>query len=55
MEGFNPAGVAEVLGLDEKGLAPVCILALGYRDAEQDYLTNAKKVRRAQEKLFIKH
>ena len=55
MEGFNPAGVAEVLGLDEKGLAPVCILALGYRDAEQDYLTNAKKVRRAQDKLFIKH
>ena len=54
MEGFNPAGVNEVLGLEEKGLSAVCILALGYRDAPQDYLANAKKVRRDKEKLFIK-
>ena len=33
MEGFNPAGVNEVLGLGAKGLSAVCILALGYRDA----------------------
>ena len=54
MEGFNPAGVNEVLGLEAKGLSAVCILALGYRDAPQDYLANAKKVRRDKEKLFIK-
>jgi nitroreductase len=53
MEGFNPAGVNEVLGLTEKGLNSVCILALGYRDAPNDYLANAKKVRRNKEKLFI--
>jgi nitroreductase len=55
MEGFNPAGVNEVLGLEAKGLSAVCILALGYRDAPQDYLANAKKVRRDKEKLFIKY
>lgn len=54
MEGFNPAGVNEVLGLEAKGLSAVCILALGYRDAPQDYLANAKKVRREKEKLFIR-
>jgi nitroreductase len=55
MEGFNPAGVNEVLGLEAKGLSAVCMLALGYRDAAQDYLANAKKVRRDKEKLFIKY
>jgi nitroreductase len=55
MEGFNPASVNEVLGLEAKGLSAVCILALGYRDAPQDYLANAKKVRRDKEKLFIKY
>ena len=54
MEGFNPAGVNEALGLEAKGLSAVCILALGFRDAPQDYLANAKKVRRDKEKLFIK-
>ena len=53
MEGFNPAGVDEVLGLDKKGLSSACILALGYRDAENDYLANAIKVRRKKEELFI--
>jgi nitroreductase len=55
MEGFNPSGVNEVLGLGAKGLSAVCMLALGYRDAAQDYLANAKKVRRDKEKLFIKY
>lgn len=55
MEGFNPAGVNEVLELGAKGLSAACMLALGYRDAAQDYLANAKKVRRDKEKLFIKY
>jgi nitroreductase/dihydropteridine reductase len=55
MEGFNPAGVNEVLGLDAKGLNAACILTLGYRDAAKDYLSSAKKVRRVKEKLFIKY
>ena len=55
MEGFNPAGVNEVLGLDAKGLNAACMLTLGYRDAANDYLSSAKKVRRDKEKLFIKY
>ena len=54
MEGFNPAGVNEVLGLEAKGLSAVCLLPLGYRDEANDFLANAPKVRRSKEKLFIK-
>ncbi len=53
MEGFDAAKLDEILGLHEKGLRSVVILALGYRDQEKDPLVNAKKVRRAHEELFI--
>ena len=53
MEGFNPDGVNEVLGFHEKGLHAACILALGYRDTEKDFLATAIKVRRKKEALFI--
>ena len=54
MEGFNPAGVDEVLGLKELGLHSTVAITLGYRDEAGDYLVNAKKVRYNDEKLFIK-
>ncbi|MCX6331878.1 MAG: NAD(P)H-dependent oxidoreductase [Bacteroidetes bacterium] len=54
MEGFVPASVDEVLGLSALGLHSVVALTLGYRDAANDYLVNAKKVRRAHHKLVIK-
>ena len=53
MEGFNPQAFDELLQLSEKGLRSVSLLTLGYRDAKNDYLANAKKVRRQKEKLFI--
>lgn len=53
MEGFIPAQVDEVLGLKEKGLTSVCLLALGHRDAEKDFLSKAAKIRRASDELFI--
>lgn len=53
MEGFDAAKVDEILGLREKGLRSVVILALGYRDADKDPFVNAKKVRRSREELFI--
>jgi nitroreductase len=53
MEGFDPAAVDAILGLQEKGLRSVSILALGYRDEQNDYLANATKVRRNKESLFI--
>ncbi len=46
MEGFDPAAVDEILGLQQLGLKSVTILALGYRDAANDFLVNAPKVRR---------
>lgn len=54
MEGFNPDALDLALGLKEKGLRSTVILALGYRDAEKDYLSSAKKVRRDKEDLFVR-
>ena len=47
MEGFIPAEVDRILGLEAKGLKSVLLLPLGYRNPEKDYLVNAKKVRKA--------
>lgn len=53
MEGFNPAAMDEILGLKEKGLSSVVVIALGYRDQEKDTLATASKVRRQKEELFL--
>jgi len=53
MEGFDPAALDEILGLRAKGLRSVVILPLGYRDAENDWLVNLKKVRRSRENFVI--
>lgn len=45
MEGFDADLFDELLGLKEKGLHSTVILSLGYRDAANDFLANAKKVR----------
>ena len=54
MEGFKPDAVDEALGLKELGLHSALAVTLGYRDAANDYLSGAKKVRRASEKLIIR-
>lgn len=54
MEGFDPAAVDAELGLAAQGLHATVALTLGYRDAANDYLSAAKKVRRDNDKLFIK-
>ena len=45
MEGFDPTGYAELLQLNDKGLAPVLVLPVGYR-AEDDIFSEFKKVRK---------
>lgn len=45
MEGFDAEKFDELLGLKGKNLKSVVTLALGYRDEENDYLVNLKKVR----------
>ncbi len=47
MEGFDPNALDEILDLRSRGLRSVAILPLGYREAENDWLVNLKKVRRA--------
>lgn len=47
MGGFNAAALDELLGLPDKGLRSVMLLALGYRDTENDWAVNLKKIRRA--------
>ncbi|RYD97729.1 MAG: NAD(P)H-dependent oxidoreductase [Sphingobacteriales bacterium] len=53
MEGFNKEQLDELLGLNALGLKSATILALGYRDAENDWLVNMKKVRTPKDEFFI--
>jgi nitroreductase len=54
MEGFDPTKVNEILDLPSKNLHAAVILTLGYRDAENDPLANAQKVRRPIHQIFEK-
>ncbi len=51
MEGFDPDALDKILNLREKGLRSCVMLALGYRDAENDWLVNLPKVRKSKEDL----
>lgn len=53
MEGFIPAKLDELLGLEAKGLHSVLILAIGERDEATDYMVNVKKVRTPKSELFL--
>ncbi len=52
MEGFVPAQVNEILGLDKLGLNASLLAPIGYRHAE-DETQHYKKVRKSNEDLFI--
>ena len=43
--GFDNAKLDVLLNLKEKGLRSVVLLPLGYRDSENDWLVNLKKIR----------
>ncbi len=45
MEGFEPEGYADILGLDKKGLKAAVVCAIGYRSAEdeQQFLPKVRK------------
>lgn len=51
MEGFDPAAVDAILGLESKHLRSVILLPLGYRAAEGDWAVDLKKVRRSRERF----
>ncbi len=52
MEGFDPAGVDEILNLKERGLKSVTLLPVGFRDEGNDWMVNVPKVRKPKEQLF---
>ena len=52
MEGFSPADVNEILGLNELGLNASLLAPVGFRHAE-DPTQHYKKVRKSKEELFI--
>lgn len=52
MEGFVPAQVNEILGLDKQNLNASLIATVGYRH-EEDATQFYKKVRKSQEDLFV--
>ncbi len=52
IEGYNPAALDELLGLEEKNLGSVCMMAIGYRDEETDYNATLPKVRKNKTELF---
>lgn len=54
MEGFDADALDAALGLKEKGLRSTVVMALGYRDAKNDYLSAAAKVRRSKDELFVR-
>lgn len=51
IEGFNPATLNELLGLDTDKEEAVVMLTLGYRDAAADHLAGKPKVRKSMEIL----
>jgi nitroreductase len=53
MEGFNNEKFDEILGLKEKGLKSVVLLALGYRD-DNDIYAKLKKVRMPKEEFAMR-
>jgi nitroreductase len=52
IEGFNATALDELLGLPEKNLTSVLVMALGYRDEAKDFLAKAPKVRKPYDELF---
>jgi nitroreductase/dihydropteridine reductase len=51
IEGFDADAIDNYLALKEIGLRSCVILAIGYRDAEKDWLVDLKKVRKSIESL----
>ncbi|MCK5741970.1 MAG: NAD(P)H-dependent oxidoreductase [Chlorobi bacterium] len=52
MKGFNPQAMDEIMNLKDKGLTSSLLIALGYRDEENDKLANSPKVRKTKEEFI---
>lgn len=54
MEGFNPAALDKILGLEAQNLGSVSIMALGYRNETEDKYALLTKVRKSVQDIFVK-
>lgn len=54
MEGFNNVGLDQLLELEKLGLKSQLLVALGYRDVENDWNLKMPKYRKSLEELVIK-
>jgi nitroreductase/dihydropteridine reductase len=54
MEGFNPIALNALLGLPERGLKSATLLALGYRNPENDWNLKLPKARKPIDQLIKK-
>lgn len=54
LEGFSISDLNQLLNLNELGLTSVVLLAIGYRDTENDFLAKEKKVRRPLNELVVR-
>ncbi|RYF68157.1 MAG: NAD(P)H-dependent oxidoreductase [Cytophagaceae bacterium] len=54
MEGFDNAQLDALLNLTEQGLTSVTLLPLGYRDTQNDWLVDLKKVRMPTEQFVTR-
>lgn len=52
MEGFDAKALDVLLNLNDKGLRSTVILPIGYRDTENDWLVNMKKIRKSKSQLI---
>ncbi|MFN5889682.1 MAG: nitroreductase family protein, partial [Bacteroidota bacterium] len=52
MEGFNRKAVDAIINKDNEKLSCSVILAVGYRDSENDFLSNLAKVRKMKNELI---
>nr|WP_315027923.1 NAD(P)H-dependent oxidoreductase [uncultured Chryseobacterium sp.] len=53
LEGFDNIEVDKLLNLPKQGLKSTVMMALGYKDEDNDWWAKLKKVRRSNEELFI--
>lgn len=54
MEGFDAQAMDHLLSLSDQNLTSVALLAIGFRDVENDFLANEKKVRRHLDELVVR-
>lgn len=55
MEGFSIEKLDELFELPQKNLTSIALLAIGFRDVDNDFLANEKKVRKHIDDLVIRY